>query len=123
MLDFDHCGMSDPASDVGTYLATLRQLGIRQALYATDRAAAQARGVWLRALEDRFLDEYCVASSRGEGFRRRAGWYEAVALMRKALRAFARSPRSPMPCAEAAEAWRCLAALPPAAKLNGRMQP
>ncbi len=112
ILDFDHCGMADPATDIGTYLATLRQLAIHQALGASDGAAAAARGRWLRDLEDRFLDEYCAASGYSPGFRPRAIWYEAAALMRKALRGFARSPRSPMPLAQVEEGWRCLEALP-----------
>jgi aminoglycoside phosphotransferase (APT) family kinase protein len=114
ILDFDHCGMADPATDIGTYIATLRQLGIHQALKARGGAAAAARADWLRALEDRFLEEYCVQSGYGEPFRLRAIWYEAVALMRKALRGFARAPRSPMPLAQVEEAWRVLATLPPA---------
>jgi len=114
ILDFDSCGMADPASDVGTYLATLRQLGIWQSLRANGSAAAQVRKAWLRALEDRFLEEYCTATNEGADFRRRAIWYEAVGLMRKAIRAFARSPRSLMPAAQVEEAWRCLETLPAA---------
>jgi hypothetical protein len=114
ILDFDHCGMADPATDIGTYIATLRQLGIHQALKARGRAPSAARTDWLRALEDRFLDQYCIESGYGEPFRLRAIWYEAVALMRKALRGFARAPRSPMPLAQVEEAWRVLATLPPA---------
>jgi aminoglycoside phosphotransferase (APT) family kinase protein len=113
ILDFDHCGMSDPANDVGTFLATLRQLGIRQALKARGGAAAEARARWLLSLGDRFLDTYCAASGYGEEFRLRATWYQAAALMRKALRGFARAPRSPMPLAQVEEAWRVLATLPP----------
>ena len=111
ILDFDHCGMSDPANDVGTFLATLRQLGIRQSLKAHGSSAAVARSRWLHELEQRFLDAYCVASARAPEFQLRATWYEAAALMRKALRGFGRSPRSPMPAALAAEAQRCLDAL------------
>ena len=112
ILDFDHCGMSDPANDVGTFLATLRQLGIRQSLKARGSSAAVARSHWLRELEQRFLDAYCAASERASEFQLRATWYEAAALMRKALRGFGRSPRSPMPAALAAEAQRCLDLLP-----------
>jgi Phosphotransferase enzyme family len=114
ILDFDHCGMADPATDIGTYIATLRQLGIHQAIKARGGVAAAARAGWLRALEDRFLEQYCAESGYDEGFRLRATWYEAVALMRKALRGFARAPRSPMPLAQVEEAWRVLATLPPA---------
>jgi aminoglycoside phosphotransferase (APT) family kinase protein len=118
LLDFDHCGTADPASDVGTFLASLRQSGRMQLLQATGApgpaAVAAARRGWLQTLEGRFLDEYCAARDLDPGFRWRAGWYEAAALLRKALRAFARSPRSPVPAALSEEAWRCLAALPPA---------
>ena len=112
ILDWDHCGMADPATDIGTYLATLRQIGIHQSLVARGSEAAAARTRWLRALEDAFLDAYCAASGYSTGFRLRATWYEAVALMRKALRGFARSPRSPMPIAQVEEAWRVLETLP-----------
>jgi len=112
ILDWDHCGMADPATDIGTYLATLRQMGIHQSLKSRGSAAATVRTRWLRALEDDFLDAYIAASGFGAGFRLRARWYEAAALMRKALRAFARAPRSPMPLAQVDEGWRLLAELP-----------
>lgn len=108
ILDWDHCGMADPATDIGTYIATFRQMGIHQALKARGSAAAAARTEWLRGLEDAFLDAYVAASGFGEGFYFRARWYEAVALMRKALRAFSRAPRSPMPLAQAEAAWAIL---------------
>jgi hypothetical protein len=112
ILDWDHCGMADPATDIGTYLATLRQMGIHQALKSRGSAASAARTQWLRELEDDFLDAYVVSSGYGEAFYPRVRWYEAVALMRKALRAFSRSPRSPMPLAQVEEAWRILEELP-----------
>ena len=114
ILDWDHCGMADPATDIGTYLATFRQMGLHQALKSGGSAAAAARMAWLRALEDAFLDEYAAASGFGEGFYFRARWYEAVALMRKALRAFSRAPRSPMPLAQVDAGWEILHELPPA---------
>lgn len=114
ILDFDHAGMADPANDVGTFLATLRQLALKQSLKAHGDAPSAGRAQWLLALEKRFLDEYCAASSRAQGFYLRARWYEAVGLMRKALRAFGRSPFSPLPGALTAQAWDCLAELPPA---------
>ena len=42
------------------------------------------------------------------GITGRARWYEAAALARKAQRAFARCPRSPLPSALVAAAWRPL---------------
>lgn len=113
ILDFDHAGMADPANDVGTFLATLRQLAVRQSLKAHADAPSIARAAWLLALEKRFLDDYIGSSGEGDGFHLRATWYEAVGLLRKALRAFGRSPFSPLPSAMVAEAWRCLADLPP----------
>jgi aminoglycoside phosphotransferase (APT) family kinase protein len=113
LLDFDHCGMADPATDVGVFLATLRQLSVKQWLKARGSAAADARSRWLQTLEQAFLSEYCLASGRDESFRLRATWYEAVALLRKARRSFARSPGSPLPAELVDEAWRCLATLPP----------
>jgi aminoglycoside phosphotransferase (APT) family kinase protein len=112
LLDFDHCGMADQASDVGTFLASLRQLAVRQWLKERGSMAARERSLWLGTLEQSFLGEYCAASGRGADFRRRATWYEAAALLRKALRSFARSPRSPLPAGLVDEAWRCLATLP-----------
>jgi hypothetical protein len=124
--------MADPANDVGTFLATLRQLALRHSLKKQGGRGAGEQGsgvaevfftpaplpsstpAHLRALEKLFLDEYCKASDRGEGFRLRATWYEAVGLMRKALRSFARSPFSPLPLAMVAEAWACLEELPSA---------
>jgi hypothetical protein len=88
LLDFDHCGLADPVSDVGTFLASLRQRG-------------HAR------LEAPFLDAY-VQETGDSGCRHRAAWYQSIALLRKALRAFARSPRSPVPQRLAVEGLACL---------------
>ena len=92
LLDFDHCGLADPASDAGTFLASLRQ---------------RSR----RPLEQPFLDAYAGAVSDA-AFPTRALWYESVALLRKALRAFARSPRSSVPDLLAAEGHECLGLTP-----------
>ena len=91
MLDFDHCGLADQASDVGTFLASLRQ---------------RSHG----RLEAPFLDAY-VRETGDDGCRERAEWYQSVALLRKALRAFARSPRSPIPERLAVEGLACLEGL------------
>lgn len=91
LLDFDHCGLADQASDVGTFLASLRQRG-------------NAR------LEAPFLDAY-VRETGDDDCRARAAWYQSVALLRKALRAFARSPRSPIPERLAIEGLACLEGL------------
>jgi hypothetical protein len=89
LLDFDHCGVADPASDVGTFLASLRQ---------------RSR----RALEAPFLEAYVAAVPADPTVADRARWYMSAALLRKALRAFARSPRSPVPGILAVEGHECL---------------
>jgi aminoglycoside phosphotransferase (APT) family kinase protein len=89
LLDFDHCGLADPASDVGTFLASLRQRG---------------RG----ALEGTFFAAYSDRAHAGPALGEGVAWYESVALLRKALRAFARAPRSPVPGMLAREGLRGL---------------
>ncbi len=84
LLDFDHCGLADPASDVGTFLAALRH-----------RELVGAAPAGARLLPAAFLGAY--ETTAGTAINARARWYEAVALVRKALRAFARAPRSPLP--------------------------
>jgi hypothetical protein len=95
LLDLDSCGQADPAGDVGTFLATLRQHALRRVL-ARRATAADARAQ--SALAEAFLDQYVEAAGGGADveLRRRIAWYEAVALERKALRCFARAPRSPL---------------------------
>jgi hypothetical protein len=94
LLDFDHCGVADPASDVGTFLAALRR-----------RRVSGAAPPGAHDLSAHFLAGYEHA---GGSTPARVRWYEAVALVRAALRAFARAPRSPLPAALADEAMRCL---------------
>jgi Ser/Thr protein kinase RdoA (MazF antagonist) len=89
LLDFDHCGLAEQASDVGTFLASLRQ---------------SAR----EPLEQPFLEAYTVRSHADPSRPELVAWYESVALLRKALRAFARAPRSPVPGLLAREGMRCL---------------
>ena len=100
--------MADPAADVGNFLASLRQVAVAQALGAQEEADAPVS----TGLEEAFLAAYLAACRSPEGFPLRAAWYEAVALLRKGLRSFARSPRSPLPELLVQEAWRCLVALP-----------
>jgi hypothetical protein len=102
LLDLDHCGIGDPAGDVGTFVATLRQLAARQCT-----AEASASTVELETLGEVFVSSYL--RRRGDaGLAARIRWHEAVALQRKALRSFARSPLSRQPAALVAEAHRCL---------------
>lgn len=103
LMDLDHVGISDQAVDVGTFLASLRQRGLRG---SSARAAAGGADC-AEALAAQFLDSYLAA--RGDDRDRvRIRWHEAAALQRKALRAFARAPRSPVALALAASAGRCL---------------
>jgi aminoglycoside phosphotransferase (APT) family kinase protein len=107
LLDLDHCGVAEPATDVGTFLASLRQLAVRRRLAGVRQRIAEEPV----ALGERFLATYRAA--RGDGApESRARWHEAVALERKALRAFARAPRSPLPRALVLEAHLCLDQLP-----------
>lgn len=108
LLDFDHCGMADPAADVGNFLATLRQLGIVQGLTQREPTMVAHLQQGLATLEAEFLTAYLAARPCHPGFHLRAAWYQAVALLRKALRSFARSPRSPLPALLVQAAWRCL---------------
>ena len=102
-MDLDHLGISDQAADVGTFLASLRQLAVRDSV--TGRTA-DTSGV-ITELSELFLEHYLQA--RGDDrLRARIRWQEGAALERKALRAFARAPLSPLPNALVREANRCL---------------
>ncbi len=98
LLDFDSAGLADPAADVGTFLATLRQLAV---------AGRPGRPAGCD-LETEFLSAYRQAAGAAAGVPRRARWHQAVALQRKAFRAFGRTARSGLPAALADEALRCL---------------
>lgn len=111
LLDFDHCGMADPAVDVGTFLATLQQMKVKQTI--KNRGEPVRCTSWMPGLKQGFLEAYCNASDSPSGFSERAAWYEAVGLLRKAIRGFERSPFSPLPAALVAEAWIGLETLPP----------
>lgn len=111
LLDFDHCGMADPAVDVGTYLATLEQMQVKQAL--KNRGTPARSTTWMPGLKQHFLECYCRASGSPTGFSQRAAWYEAVGLLRKAIRGFERSPFSPLPAALVAASRKGLETLPP----------
>jgi aminoglycoside phosphotransferase (APT) family kinase protein len=107
LLDLDSCGQADPAGDVGTFLATLRQQGLRDRLARrTGPSAARAHV----ALAETFLAAYLatVGGVSDGDLRRRIAWYEAVALERKALRCFARAPRSPLTRALVVEGNTCI---------------
>ena len=83
-------------------MATLRQRTVRMLLARrADPSAARTDG----PPGGVFLREYLRAAgaTADTGLRRRIAWYEAVALERKALRSFARAPRSPLTGALVAE--------------------
>ncbi len=102
LLDLDHCGISDQAADVGTFMATLRQYAVRHALAGRPSALVER----LPALAEEFLAAYLEATDESHLYRIR--WHEALALERKALRSFARAPRSPVAAALINEAGRRL---------------
>lgn len=106
LLDFDHCGMADPASDVGNFLATLRQMAVKQILKQRNPQMVADWHRWLWRLECAFLEAYVATHPAPEDFSKRARWYQAAALLRKALRSFGRSTRSPLPALLVQEAWR-----------------
>jgi aminoglycoside phosphotransferase (APT) family kinase protein len=112
LLDFDHCGMADPAADVGNFLASLRQAEVAQALRVGTSSSATVLKPLPVALEEEFLTSYLAARCCPPDLRLRATWYQAMALLRKALRSFARSPHSPLAALLVREAWRSLATLP-----------
>jgi len=99
LLDLDHLGLADAASDVGNFVASLQQQALRGPFTASaslpDPAALDAAdtvAAW-------FLTTYASAAGAraGDDLADRADLYVAVALMRKALRAFARAPLSALP--------------------------
>ena len=111
LLDFDHCGMADPAVDVGTFLATLQQMQIKKIIKNRGRPVPSI--TWMPNVKQQFLEAYFQASGSPSGLLERAAWYEAVGMLRKAIRAFERSPFSPLPAALLAEAWKGLEKLSP----------
>lgn len=107
LLDFDHCGVADPASDVGSFLASLRQAGARGRFAPSP---GSGRPGLLEALAAAFLRAYLDDGRHhpAAAFSARARWYEAVALERKALRAYSRSPDSALPTLLVREAHHVL---------------
>ena len=103
LMDLDHLGVSDQAADVGTFLASLRQLAIRDSVSGRQRGTSGK----VVQLSQTFLGTY-LEMQGDDQLLTRIRWQEAVALERKALRAFARAPRSPLASALVREANRCL---------------
>jgi hypothetical protein len=107
MLDFDHAGMADPACDIGDFTAALRQLSAREAVRARGRRVASP-DLRLHVIEECFLAHYRERNDSDPGLPARVAWYQALALLRKAIRGFQRSPLSPLPALLVDESWRCL---------------
>jgi hypothetical protein len=122
LLDFDHCGMADPASDVGNFMATLRQHALRHELKPRAVRVAPGWGDRLRGLEEVFLEAYPASAGTRDKTQRRARWYEAAALSRKAYRSWQRSSRSPLPGALLQEARICLSSVLTAHSYRGEQQ-
>lgn len=104
ILDFDHCGLADAACDVGDFLAGLRYRRVRFELGGRRQVKAS---LWQES-ERHFLAAYGCCRGEGRDLLARACWYQAAALLRKAYRAFQRSPRSPLPGRLVLEACQCL---------------
>lgn len=107
LLDFDHCGLADPVSDVGAFLAALRKTAVTRSLREPRRPRPET-GTDGHRLERTFLETYGREAGDQTDLEERVRWHQGAALVRKALRAFARAPRSPLPAALAAEGIRCL---------------
>jgi hypothetical protein len=107
LLDLDSCGQADPAGDVGTFVTTLHQHALRQVLARGSTTSVARAGEALAAV---FLNAYVTAAGGAPDAEllRRITWYEAVAAERKALRSFARSPRSPLTRALVVHGHGCL---------------
>jgi hypothetical protein len=106
LLDLDHLGTGDQAGDVGTFAATLAQLAVRHELGGAPTAHRRAMAALEQAAVDTYLERRALP-----GLRARVDWHIAVALERKALRAFARAPLSPLATALAGEGHRRLDSL------------
>jgi hypothetical protein len=102
LLDLDHVGIADQAVDVGTFLASLRQQALRHR-----RTPGRPDDGALDVLAADFLDTYVRARGADDQLAR-IQWHVAVALERKALRAFARAPGSWLPGLLVDEANVCL---------------
>jgi hypothetical protein len=102
LLDLDHVAVSDQAMDVGTFLASLRQLPLRR------RGVDRSRPGQV-VLDQRAAFQASYQQARGDdAVAVLIGWQEAVALERKALRAWARAPGSPLARVLVREAEACL---------------
>jgi len=132
LLDLDHCGIAEPACDVGNFVSSLLQSAVRATAagatrdgVARDGAAAGAA----EALGETFMTAYLSCArppARGENgelggptdLTQRVRFHVAVSLLRKALRAWARSPVASLAEQYVAEARRAVAE--PEGSFHGR---
>jgi Ser/Thr protein kinase RdoA (MazF antagonist) len=106
VLDLDHCGIAEPASDVGNFVSSLLQGAVRAAEFGETRDASVALGA---TFVTAYLDG--AEPSAADELTERTRFYVAVSLLRKALRAWARSPLTALPGRYVAEARRATADL------------
>jgi aminoglycoside phosphotransferase (APT) family kinase protein len=108
LLDLDHCGIAEPAYDVGNVVASLRQAAVRTSGSGGTPAREPARAA--EDLGATFVTAYVDGArpERAEPLRARIRYYAVVSMVRKALRAWARSPVSPLPRQLADDARRAL---------------
>lgn len=97
LLDFDHCGVGDPAADVADFVGKLRQRSL-----ASGRPDPVTAGVMGR----RFVATYVAANPVEAGFDDRITLNLAFGFARRALRALQRAPISPLVPRLAAEGHR-----------------
>jgi aminoglycoside phosphotransferase (APT) family kinase protein len=97
LLDLDHCGIAEPAYDVGNFVASLRQAAVRASGSGGVPAREATRAA--EALGATFVTAYLDSArpARAQELTARIRYYAVVSMVRKALRAWARSPVSSLP--------------------------
>lgn len=97
LLDLDHCGIAEPAYDVGNFVSSLRQGAVRTSGPEGALASVAARAA--ETLGATFVTAYVGGTrpARAEELTARIRYYSVVSMVRKALRVWARSPVSSLP--------------------------
>ena len=83
LLDFDHCGIGDPAADLADFAAKIRQRSL-----ASGRPSPPAA----HSMSEAFLGSYYAASRPDSTLSTRVAVHLSVALGRRALRSYQRAP-------------------------------
>ena len=83
LLDFDHCGIGDPAADVADFASKIVQRSL-----ASGRPSRPVAD----SLSAAFVHAYRDAARSGPSFPTRVGLHASAALGRRALRSFQRAP-------------------------------